>query len=522
MKDLKQVLVEEIPGFKAKGEAFLKGELSKMDFKKASGGFGVYAHRDGEHFMIRLRILSGVLGKEQLETICDLAERYAVPMIHLTTRQAIQFHGLSLDGICKVMEEGLEHNIYTRGAGGNYPRNVAMSPLAGLMEEEAFDVTPYAMAANSYFLQRIYTYHLPRKLKVSFTCDKEDGSQATVQDMGFVATLKEEKPYFKLYLGGGLGRNARKSIPVERLLPAEEILYALEAMVQLFVNEGDYDHPQQARVRYIADRMGDEAFTECFWKHFKEAKMKGGLDFLAEIPKYTKVGKAVSLNHRAITPQKQEGLYTYYFHPIGGQLDCKLLRKISNLIAPMPEVHARLSMGEGLYLVHLDGEEVQQVAQALDQDNYLIGIEKTRSCIGVPVCQMGVLESQKALRAIVDYFEEKGNLKEVLPSIYISGCPNSCGVHQIGGIGLTGKKKKINGVLTGVYDVYMKGQCTLETTRLGELIGEVPEDQLPAFLYELAVKIEAAKQSFDQYITDNKAELEQLLNNYLINSAQVE
>lgn len=515
MNNLKQILLDEIPGFRAKGEAFLKGELSKMDFKKASGGFGVYAHRSGEEFMIRLRILSGVLGKEQLATVCDLAERYAVPMIHLTTRQAIQFHGLDLEGICKVIEEGLAHNIYTRGAGGNYPRNVAMTPLAGLIDGEVFDVTPYAMAANSYFLQRINTYHLPRKLKVSFTCDKEDGSQATVQDMGFVATLKDNKPYFKLYLGGGLGRNARKSIPVERLLAPEDVLYALEAIVAVFINEGDYDHPQQARVRYIADRMGDEAFVACFWEHFEAAKAKGGLDFTAEVPKYTKPGKVVSLNHRAIKPQKQEGLYTYYFHPLGGQLDCKILRKISNLIAPMPEVHARLSMGEGLYLVHLDGEEVQEVAKVLDEYNYLVGVENIRSCIGVPVCQMGVLESQKALKEIVAYFEKKGDCKEVLPSIYISGCPNSCGVHQIGGIGLTGKKKKINGVLMGVYDVYMKGKCTLEDTRLGELVGEVREDQLPAFLYELATQIEKSNESFETYVTAHQSNIEALLARYL-------
>lgn len=511
MRNLRQILLEEIPEFKAKGEAFLKGELGKMDFKKVSGGFGVYAHRDGKHFMIRLRILSGVLGKEQLVAICNLAERYAVPMIHLTTRQAIQFHKLSLDNVCKVMEEGLEYNLYTRGAGGNYPRNVAMSPLAGLMKEEAFDVVPYAMAANGYFLQRINTYHLPRKLKVSFTSDKEDGSQATVQDMGFVATLKDNKPYFKLYLGGGLGRNPRKGIPVDRLLPAEEALYALEAMVQLFTHEGDYEHHHKARVRYIADRMGDEAFVNCFWKYFEAAKVKGGLDFSPEMPKYTKVGKRVEINHIAITSQKQEGLYSYYFHPLGGQLDYRLLRKISNLIEPMTDVHVRLSMGEGLYLVHLNGEEVQQVAEALDADNYLLGVEQTRSCIGVPICQMGILESQKALRAIVDYFKAKGNIKESLPPIYISGCPNSCGVHQIAGIGLVGNKKKIDGVLTGIYDVYMKGKCTVGETHLGELIGEVQEDQLPAFLYDLASKIEAAHQSFDQYMEANKEEVEQLL-----------
>lgn len=57
----------------------------------------------------------------------------------------------------------------------------------------------------------------------------------------------------------------------------------------------------------------------------------------------------------------------------------------------------------------------------------------------------------------------------------------------------------------------MKGKCTVGETHLGELIGEVQEDQLPAFLYDLASKIEATHQSFDQYMEVNKEEVEQLL-----------
>ncbi|MGL5558991.1 MAG: nitrite/sulfite reductase, partial [Paraclostridium dentum] len=61
MESYKQILLDEIPEFRAKGHNFLNKEMSKMDFKHASGGMGVYAHRDGEHFMIRLRVASGIL-----------------------------------------------------------------------------------------------------------------------------------------------------------------------------------------------------------------------------------------------------------------------------------------------------------------------------------------------------------------------------------------------------------------------------------------------------------------------------
>ena len=70
-------------------------------------------------------------------------------------------------------------------------------------------------------------------------------------------------------------------------------------------------------------------------------------------------------------------------------------------------------------------------------------LEESICCIGVPICQMGIQNSQKMLNTIIDYFRENVDKETMhkLPRLYISGCPNSCGVHQIGSIGLTGKMK---------------------------------------------------------------------------------
>ena len=49
-------------------------------------------------------------------------------------------------------------------------------------------------------------------------------------------------------------------------------------MVNLFKAEGDYENRNKARVRYIVERMGEEAFIEAYQKHLDEAKNKGGLE----------------------------------------------------------------------------------------------------------------------------------------------------------------------------------------------------------------------------------------------------
>ena len=74
---------------------------------------------------------------------------------------------LEFDDLCDLMIECLDYNIFTRGAGGNFPRNVSLSPLCGVDINEDFNPTPYTIAVGNHFMKKINTYKLPRKLKVS-------------------------------------------------------------------------------------------------------------------------------------------------------------------------------------------------------------------------------------------------------------------------------------------------------------------------------------------------------------------
>ena len=160
MSSLKEKLLIEIEEFKTLGNKFLAGEVSTGDFKKVSGGMGVYSERSKKELMIRLRIPSGITNINQMNWLCDIAEKYELDKFHLTTREAIQYHNLSIDQVCNIMKDGIDNDIYSRGGGGNYPRNVAMSPLSGVDKAEAFDVTPYALAVNNHFLSKITTHKI--------------------------------------------------------------------------------------------------------------------------------------------------------------------------------------------------------------------------------------------------------------------------------------------------------------------------------------------------------------------------
>lgn len=514
MSKFKEELINEIEEFRELGYRFLNGEISVMDFKHHSCGMGVYAERSRNTFVVRLRIPSGITDIYELKWICNTAEKYGLEKIHFTTRESVQLHNLSIDDVCDIMKEALKHNIYTRGAGGNYPRNVAMSPLAGVDKFEAFDVTPYALAVNNYFLQRITSYKLPRKLKVSFSSSNMDMGHCNITDLGFLAVNESGKECFKVYLGGGLGQNPRVAVALEELINPNEVLYHVEAMTQMFIAEGDYNNRARARIRYILDRMGEEEFIRCYKKHLEHVKENEDLTLNLSPHPINKQGIETDIVSGRLIEQKQKGLYSVYFHPIGGQITVYTLQKIISLIEDMKDISIRLTMTEGMYIRNLNGKEAEKIIKETENLGGETHLEQSVSCIGVPICQIGLLESQKTLNNIIDYFRQKHYTKDVLPRIHISGCGNSCGIHQACLIGLTGKKKKVDGELQDTFELHINGSFEEGSARLGKIYGQILAKEIPEFLYELALFVEDKNINFHDFVENYEEELQQIVDKY--------
>ena len=81
------------------------------------------------------------------------------------------------------MEEAIDHNLYTRGGGGNFLRNVSLSVLSGVEKNEVFDVTDFALEVGKYLMNQITEYKLPRKLKIAFSSSDKDEANATLNDL---------------------------------------------------------------------------------------------------------------------------------------------------------------------------------------------------------------------------------------------------------------------------------------------------------------------------------------------------
>lgn len=514
MDKLKNTLKNEIEDFRKSGHLFLEKSITAVQFKGKSGGMGVYAQRGGEKFMIRLRIPSGVLSYRHLRLIQSYTKKYDMKRIHFTTRQAIQLHDLSIDDVCDIMYDAIDHDLFTRGGGGNFPRNVALSPLSGVEPSEAFDVTPYALMAGNYMMERMTTYHLPRKLKIAFSNGDNDTACSTINDLGFMATIKDGRPYFQVYLAGGLGQNPDIALPYDKLIDPREMLYHVEAITRLFMAEGDYENKAQARTRYIKKRMGSKEFLCCYEKYLEQVKQTEKFDGLDPIITLDYSKKATC--GLGLIPQKQENLFSVLVHPLNGQLLTSTLDDLVDYLSEIEEPSLRLTMNESMYIRNLTEDQGRQLLKLIEDLKPQTDIQQSFSCIGVPTCQIGIEQSQLLLTNILDYLNREKIPMDCLPSIHISGCGNSCSRHQVSRIGFVGKKKRMNDVLEDAYDLYLGGTTSRELTKLGDFHGTLKASQIPLFIGELALCLEEKSVDFMEYFSTYAEDFKLLLDKYNI------
>ena len=499
METLKEKLKKEIPDFLKSGLEYKEKKISMMDFKHKSGGMGVYAQRSGQEFMIRLRLLSGVLEVDQLRLIYDYARKYKLDRIHFTTRQTIQLHDMDITEICELMEAALTHDIYTRGGGGNYPRNVSLSPLSGVAIDEVFDVTPFALLVNEHFLEDITTYHLPRKLKVSFSNNDKDTGRATINDLGFMAVNEQGKPYFKLYLCGGLGNNPLKSLEYEELIPPEEVLYYVDGMVKFYMQEGNYENRAKARTRYIAMRMSKEELLKKYKACVEEVKnMKKLKELSASLVPQTNRAESDSYSD-GLLPQRQEGRYTVVIHPVGGQFATKDCKALLDFLSDKEGIELRLAMDESMYVRNLLKEDAKKLMDLTRHYNGEAPVFTSVACIGVPTCQIGIARSQEIMREIYDAVRKQGIGVDKLPVMHLSGCNNSCGRHQVAALGFAGKKAKVEGQIEDAFEVFAGGKVGRDITCFGNSYGVISARQVPEFVGKLAKELERLDMKFEQY-----------------------
>ncbi len=420
-------------------------------------------------FMIRARIPGGLLTTEQWLGLDRIASEYANQTIRLTTRQAIQYHGVVKRNLKQTIAEINQATLDTIAACGDVNRNVMAPPLPALSsvhrsvqrdaEQLSEHLMPNTRAYHEIWLdgkkvesskpevEPIYgdTY-LPRKFKAAFVIPPQNDTDIFTQDLGFIAIVRDGKVAgYNVTVGGGMGMTHGETATYPRLadvfgyVDAEDILQIAEAVVTTQRDFGDRTNRKHARLKYTIDDRGVEWFRG-------EVESRSGVKF-APAADYAFVanGDVYGWN------RDDTGAWHYSLFVENGRVGDFGERRLKSglrAIAQLRNSEFRLTPNQNLIISKVADSDKAKVAALLSE----YGIENSThasplrlnsmACVAFPTCGLAMAESERYLPSLIERLDQelaRHGLHDEAITIRMTGCPNGCARPYVAEIGLVGK-----------------------------------------------------------------------------------
>ena len=176
--ELEADLAADIDTYESDVRGFLSGGMPAAVLKAKRVPRGIYEQRQDGTYMVRVRVTAGVLRCEQVQMLSELSREFGDGVLHITTRQDVQFHDISIQHTPEIMRRLLRVGLTTKGGGGNTVRTITTCPYAGICPQECFDPSGFAHAVTDYLIRLVGSYNLPRKYKIAFSgCRADCGAQ---------------------------------------------------------------------------------------------------------------------------------------------------------------------------------------------------------------------------------------------------------------------------------------------------------------------------------------------------------
>lgn len=481
--ELENPLVEQdIIELERKIALFKDGKIDEEKFRSLRLARGVYGQRQQGVQMVRIKLPFGRATSAQLRRISRVSDEYSTGRLHITTRQDIQIHYVSLDRTPELWAELEKDAVTLREACGNTVRNVTASETAGIDPEEPFDVTPYAEATFRYFLRNPICQEMGRKFKIAFSASDKDTALAYMHDIGFIPKIKtiqgETVRGFKVLLGGGLGSQPRHGDLVEDFLPTDAIIPFIESVLRLFDRHGERARRNKARLKFLLKDMGLEAFLNLIKEEVKalphqsypfEFEKVESKTPLPSPPERPVDAQSLGLDFDRwkltnVLPQKQDGYYAIGIRVPLGDFYTDQARSLADLTETYASGEIRFTLRQNILIRDVREDLIPFFYQELKKIKLAQGgydsLGDITACPGTDTCNLGIASSTgiaKELERVIetDYPQYLKNQELV---IKISGCMNACGQHNMAHIGFQGMSMKAGKTVIPALQVLLGGE----------------------------------------------------------------
>ena len=460
------VVEKDIIELEKKIRLFKEGQIDEERFRSLRLARGVYGQRQQGVQMIRIKLPFGKVTGDQLLRISEVSDEFSTGKLHITTRQDIQIHYVSLDRTPELWAQLEKDDVTLREACGNTVRNVTASETAGIDPNEPFDVSPYAHAVFEFFLRNPVCQEMGRKFKISFSSSDEDTALSYIHDLGFIPKIENGKRGFKVMLGGGLGSQPRHADVLFDFLPTNKIIPVTESVLRIFDRHGERSKRLKARMKFLIKDIGLDSFIELINEENKALSHQTvEIDTSAfekephfkklNLPEATVDTEQFELWKASnVSAQKQDGLFSIGIKVRLGDFSTEKARQLAQLVKAYAANEIRLTLRQNISIRHVREELLPFFYQELSKLDFVdVGYNSAAditACPGTDTCNLGIASSTglaaELERVLISEYPEYLSNKQA--TIKISGCMNACGQHNMAHIGFQGmsirtKDKKV-------------------------------------------------------------------------------
>ena len=434
-------------------------------------------------YMCRLRIPNGILKHGQFAGVADLAETFGGSYAHVTTRANLQLREIAPKNAIDVVEGLQDLGLCSRGSGADNIRNVTGTSTAGIDPQELLDTRPYARAWHFHILNDRSLYGLPRKFNVAFDGAGRIATLEETNDIAFQAVeLRggfgvDAGIYFRLSLGGITGhKDFARDTGV--ILKPQEAVDVADAILRVFIENGDRTNRNRARLKYVLDAWGFEKFLAAVEGRLARKLMRVPAEAIAPRPVYDR------LAHIGVHPQKQAGLNWVGVALKLGRLSPEQMRGLARIAADYGDGDIRLTVWQNLLISGVADADVAVVVSAIDALGLAVNVSALRAglvaCTGATGCRFAAAHTKENAEDVAAWCETRVPLT-VPVNIHFTGCHHSCAQHYIGDIGLIGARVPVNddGDTVDGYHLLVGGGFGVDAAIARELFRDVKAEDAP-------------------------------------------
>jgi sulfite reductase beta subunit-like hemoprotein len=442
--------------------------------------------REQQDVMIRVRVPAGALSAEQAERLAHLADTYARGWCHLSTRQNVELHMVQVEDAPSVLQGLAGVGLSTRSACGDTIRNLAVCDCAGICDTGVLDPRPWAKVLHDHFqlCADYYDARLPRKVNVYLADCEACADEALLNDLSLVGATEPltGRPGFQLFAGGGQGgQQPRLGQLLCDWLPSGQIVAATRAVLQVLIDHGERKVRARAKLKFLIEQHGWEWFRAQFACAFQTELRRVG-DSGRVVAGFGELPRPSPLDGcrlpRGVQPiSRSPGHFRLSVRIPLGEVSSDTLRGVAALARRDADGMLWLTKRQNLDFRFVPGSRVRRLVASVAQ----LGLEAGTSggaldvmaCVGQEYCPIGLTSTQSVSADIIEWFEAHPSSAEVSRlRINLSACPNSCGQHHVGDIGLSGLRLSERAGGGPGYQVTIGGQLGTQA-QFGTPLGRV-------------------------------------------------